>query len=771
MKKNTNVVSDFLYRLLNAGILSGVVILCFSDFLGISDVTWKHVIVLLLSIVLFSFVKGLNKKLQIYVWLLGILLLISLFISVGREKFLLFVQRVLYLPFGKDEGIIEGRIYAELILIFLAAIIICFLQLLLEKYFFLKAISALAVGGWLLYALFGKQQVHKAGVAFAILYGVLIIIEWVQNASQKTKSENSRYFILWLMPFLILYIGLLSLTPAPDVPYSWQWAKDIYQSAEEKMTMYMENLVNGKKEDLDGAVSGFSEESGLFSNVRTDSKQLMKIKVRNGKNLSLYLTGKVYDSFDGHEWNSLNQGNGQERLFDVLETVYALERYAENSSGYDYKKIYMEVKYQFFHTGYLLAPSKTWEAEGKDRKMKYHQEGANLVFDSKEGYGTEYLAGFCQLSMDQEKTCDFLQCDLKEEETVWKETVKEYAKENIELEELDAYRENIRAQYLKQMEISPEVEKWLADITAAAETDVEKLYCIEDALAGMGYNTNPGKLPETVTDAYSFLNYFLLEKREGYCVHFATAFVLLAQAEGFPARYVQGFCIPVGNEKETAVSSGMAHAWPEVYIEGKGWIPFEPTPGYGAKRYVTEAKNTDEKIFLLNLEEQAIGEELFPKEEAVNKFPEKHAANREKQNIWISYAGKFVLLIFVTGILAFAVNWFNEKNREKRRTLSEKYRIAVLQNLQILDMLGYKREQSETYHELAERIRYDAAEQEVPTAFIETYESALYGTLETSKQELEACFRQKERLLEILKKSKGKKYLLCRVRLYIIRHR
>lgn len=59
----------------------------------------------------------------------------------------------------------------------------------------------------------------------------------------------------------------------------------------------------------------------------------------------------------------------------------------------------------------------------------------------------------------------------------------------------------------------------------------------------------------------------------------------------------------------------------------------------------------------------------------------------------------------------------------------------------------------------------------MPTAFIETYESALYGTLEIRKQELEACFRQKERLLETLKQNKGKKYLFCRVRLYIVRHR
>ena len=29
----------------------------------------------------------------------------------------------------------------------------------------------------------------------------------------------------------------------------------------------------------------------------------------------------------------------------------------------------------------------------------------------------------------------------------------------------------------------------------------------------------------------------------------------------------------------------MAHAWPEVYIEGLGWIPFEPTPDYEKIRY------------------------------------------------------------------------------------------------------------------------------------------------------------------------------------------
>ena len=42
--------------------------------------------------------------------------------------------------------------------------------------------------------------------------------------------------------------------------------------------------------------------------------------------------------------------------------------------------------------------------------------------------------------------------------------------------------------------------------------------------------------------------------------------------------------------------SGMAHSWPEVYIDGVGWIPFEPTPGYGRMRYVSWGMSSRESV-------------------------------------------------------------------------------------------------------------------------------------------------------------------------------
>ena len=82
-------------------------------------------------------------------------------------------------------------------------------------------------------------------------------------------------------------------------------------------------------------------------------------------------------------------------------------------------------------------------------------------------------------------------------------------------------------------------------------------------------------------------------------------------------------------------------------------------------------------------------------------------------------------------------------------------------------MLGYKRKPSETYHELAERIRQN----EIPIRFIEIYERILYGTLEIDEKILHATLEERAQLLENLQQYKRKTYLLCRLRLYIVRYR
>ncbi|MCJ1708586.1 DUF3488 and transglutaminase-like domain-containing protein [Microbacterium sp. VKM Ac-2923] len=78
-----------------------------------------------------------------------------------------------------------------------------------------------------------------------------------------------------------------------------------------------------------------------------------------------------------------------------------------------------------------------------------------------------------------------------------------------------------------------------------------------------------------------------LEVRAGYCVHYASAFAVMARSLGIPARIVIGY-LP-GTATSTAqqggteytVTSSQLHSWPEVSFEGIGWVPFEPTNSLG----------------------------------------------------------------------------------------------------------------------------------------------------------------------------------------------
>jgi transglutaminase-like putative cysteine protease len=74
------------------------------------------------------------------------------------------------------------------------------------------------------------------------------------------------------------------------------------------------------------------------------------------------------------------------------------------------------------------------------------------------------------------------------------------------------------------------------------------------------------------------LRRFLLEVREGYCEQFAAAMAAMARVLGIPSRVAVGFTSGVLAGDHWEVGSKDAHAWPELYFPGVGWVRFEPTP-------------------------------------------------------------------------------------------------------------------------------------------------------------------------------------------------
>ena len=99
------------------------------------------------------------------------------------------------------------------------------------------------------------------------------------------------------------------------------------------------------------------------------------------------------------------------------------------------------------------------------------------------------------------------------------------------------------------------------------------------------YTLTPGRYG---TESPDVIDEFWLDRRLGFCEHFASAFVVLMRAMGVPARIVTGF---QGWDAEPqdgylVVRNANAHAWAEYWVEGQGWQRSDPTAAVAPNRVI-----------------------------------------------------------------------------------------------------------------------------------------------------------------------------------------
>ncbi|HMD91120.1 MAG TPA: DUF3488 and transglutaminase-like domain-containing protein [Trebonia sp.] len=111
---------------------------------------------------------------------------------------------------------------------------------------------------------------------------------------------------------------------------------------------------------------------------------------------------------------------------------------------------------------------------------------------------------------------------------------------------------------------------------AGAKTPFQDAVALQDWLSGSTFKytlTAP-----TVTNAAG-LTAFLETTRKGYCQQFSFAMAVLARLLGIPSRVAYGFTAGTPGYGGTwLVTTHDAHAWPQLYFQGAGWLRFEPTP-------------------------------------------------------------------------------------------------------------------------------------------------------------------------------------------------
>ena len=144
-------------------------------------------------------------------------------------------------------------------------------------------------------------------------------------------------------------------------------------------------------------------------------------------------------------------------------------------------------------------------------------------------------------------------------------------------QEQDAYADTIRESYLALPDgIETAVYTLAGQITQDAQTDFDRA----DALCAYLRSAYPYTLLQNAPPAgRDFVSWFLLDERQGYCTSFATAMAVMARMVGLPSRYIEGYAAVPDSDGVARVTQQQAHAWVEIYFNGFGWLPFDPTPG------------------------------------------------------------------------------------------------------------------------------------------------------------------------------------------------
>ncbi|MBO4628106.1 MAG: transglutaminase domain-containing protein [Lachnospiraceae bacterium] len=318
---------------------------------------------------------------------------------------------------------------------------------------------------------------------------------------------------------------------------------------------------------------------------------------------SIYLRAAAYGEYDGITWNSATRHVFQiedidrrgEGVVDISTMTGQIGKdfidYGPQMTAvrFPIKSSYMSVEVLDEGENYIFTPYDTIAVsgfEGQYVRFSHDREGC---FTATEGNRYRYRCNFVYNDWSVPSylayTTDITKPSVANTKTP-------------QLAELMArYDEFVHANYL-------EIPKQCASVNGKVKlsenaTVFDAICAVQDYLRGYGYTKRPGPVPK----GKDFIMYFLEEKKAGFCVHFASAGVMLFRSLGIPARFAEGYVIqsqdmkdakPAGTEfmnirdagssrQETIsmetleVYDGSAHAWVEIYIDGYGWFPVEVT--------------------------------------------------------------------------------------------------------------------------------------------------------------------------------------------------
>jgi transglutaminase-like putative cysteine protease len=147
---------------------------------------------------------------------------------------------------------------------------------------------------------------------------------------------------------------------------------------------------------------------------------------------------------------------------------------------------------------------------------------------------------------------------------------------------------SIKRSYLGfKSKVTAQLKEIAVQVTKGKTTPFAKAVALEQWFLSNRFSYSlQSSVPNSPTGLLTFLN----KSRQGFCQQFAFAMAVLARLIKIPSRVAIGYT--AGQQRANGnwvVTTADAHAWPELYFSGAGWLRFEPTPtGLGGQQTAVE---------------------------------------------------------------------------------------------------------------------------------------------------------------------------------------
>jgi transglutaminase-like putative cysteine protease len=305
------------------------------------------------------------------------------------------------------------------------------------------------------------------------------------------------------------------------------------------------------------------------------------------------------------------------------------------------------------------------------------------------------------------------------------------------------YHPAIRQAYLQLPQSLPERVVQLAEqLTQNANDPYSKAVVIQNHLRYMGgYRYEREDVPY-VLEQQDFVDQFLFESKQGYCDHFSSSMVVLLRSVGIPARYVKGFStgeMSVLEDSDTykvTMRNRNAHSWAEVYFEGYGWIPFEPTPGFvHPTKRDAEANQQDQNEVPVSAPVPPIPQ-ITPESDETSIEESSAPLETKSVDFWM-VAILAVIFVLSAGFLWKDKNkigfWLLHKRGQQIRHVNGVYS-TYLSLLSLLGRRFTRRKSSETLEEFVSRLSLAGESKTELTKLTTWYEKQIYGRRNNDKQ-------------------------------------